>query len=310
MPDDTDLVSKEKAKDVQERWDTEGWTSFNRWQPAYRGQLKARAKRDEENATDPCTASPDARYDRPENQLYRVEVHKPGQAAGATFKWSRENGSVVYPILKTTTASASQTTTTVTLEHLGPDAKLSLNQGDWVEIVNDEYVLHNRAEPLLKVLTVNHQELTVTLSGTSTVSIEAAQHPLLRRWDHKAGGSQHDEAGLQEGAVPIAEGTGEEQGWLKLEHGIEIQFQPADGKAHEYRTGDHWLIPARTDTEDVEWPGPEGEPEALLPHGVEHHYAPLWLITEQAIADAASGDLSTHKDNDCRRKFDPAGKYI
>ena len=43
-----------------------------------------------------------------------------------------------------------------------------------------------------------------------------------------------------------------------------------------YRTGDYWLIPARTATGDVEWPrNDKKEPIAVEPHGVEHHYAPL-----------------------------------
>ena len=29
-----------------------------------------------------------------ENQLYRVEVHDPGELGSATFKWSRENASI------------------------------------------------------------------------------------------------------------------------------------------------------------------------------------------------------------------------
>jgi hypothetical protein len=36
-------------------------------------------------------------YRGTENRLYRVEIHHPGAAAdGATFKWSRDNGSVVF----------------------------------------------------------------------------------------------------------------------------------------------------------------------------------------------------------------------
>jgi len=38
------------------------------------------------------------------------------------------------------------------------------------------------------------------------------------------------------------------------------------------------LIPTRTATGDVEWPGEVGQPEARPPHGVEHHYAPLAVV--------------------------------
>jgi DNA-binding NtrC family response regulator len=44
------------------------------------------------------------------------------------------------------------------------------------------------------------------------------------------------------------------------------------------------LIPARTATGDVEWPGAVGAPEALPPHGIEHYYAPLARISVAAKA--------------------------
>src|SRR5215469_2035619 len=46
----------------------------------------------------PCLLPPSAGYQRLENQLYRVEIHQGGPAATATFKWSRDNGSVITAI--------------------------------------------------------------------------------------------------------------------------------------------------------------------------------------------------------------------
>jgi hypothetical protein len=46
----------------------------------------------------PCVADPAGGYRGLENQLYRVEIHAAANATGSvrpTFKWSRENGSVV-----------------------------------------------------------------------------------------------------------------------------------------------------------------------------------------------------------------------
>ena len=44
---------------------------------------------------DPCELPPTGGYRGLENQLYRVEIHDPGQPGGtATFKWSRDNASV------------------------------------------------------------------------------------------------------------------------------------------------------------------------------------------------------------------------
>jgi len=72
------------------------WTNWEEWQKAWqspdRGRLKAQADRGGDD-TDPCTASPDARYRGMENQLYRVEVQGwNADARALTFKWSRENG--------------------------------------------------------------------------------------------------------------------------------------------------------------------------------------------------------------------------
>jgi hypothetical protein len=79
--------------------------------------------------------------------------------------------------------------------------------------------------------------------------------------------------------------------WLPLENGIEIQFTgpdaetPAEQEPFIYQTGDYWLIPARTVTGDVKWPGTPADPDALLPQGMDHHYAPLALITDTGLTD-------------------------
>jgi hypothetical protein len=97
----------------------------------------------------------------------------------------------------------------------------------------------------------------------------ANKHPLLRRWDHTSD------------AIPVSEGgPTRDNDWINLEDGVQILFRKATGgQASEYRIGDYWLIPARTATGDVEWPGPVGNPTALPPHGVVHHYAPLAIVS-------------------------------
>jgi hypothetical protein len=248
-------------------------------QPAHRGRLMAQAQQTSVSA-DPCVIPPDASYRGPENQLYRVEIHTGSNNQNpATFKWSRENGSVVFPIVNLAAGgSAANPTTTVVLENLGRDDRFGLSQNDWVEIQDDDYVLQNRAEPLLQVQSIDPGSLSVVLAGTpaSKVGQDPSKHPLLRRWDQTFG--DPSQGGLQQGPIDNAAQLVEEN-WLSLEDGIQIQFQllPADGT---YRTGDYWLIPARTATGDIQWPtGPQGPPLALPPHGVEHHYAPLALIT-------------------------------
>jgi hypothetical protein len=278
----------------------------DRFQRPARGRLKAMAKQGAKS-TDPCIIPPDARYSGAENQLYRVEIHRQGGAwdgsdngktTAATFKWSRENGSVVFPIV------SGGGTATVTLENLGRDDRFGLVEGDWVEIQDDDSVLKNGVQNLLQVQIIDRPSMTVTLSGSPAPNIgsDGSKHPLLRRWDQKEGDPA--EGGLQLGsdnAALVVEGTGDV--WLTLEDGVQIQFQPPGQGANQYRTGDYWLIPARTATGDVEWPrekDSEGDllPIALPPHGVEHHYAPLAIITMQSAGNVLNVPLA------CRKKFE------
>ena len=248
-----------------------------------RGRLRAKAQEARPaDIGDPCNISPDARYRGAENQLYRVEIHHDGRAGGqadrridgqldeqpgaATFKWSRDNGSVVFPVLGVAER-------TITLANLGRDSRLGLRTGDWVELVDDDYALRGEAQPLLQVEEVDSVGMKVILktAPAATVGRDAARHPLLRRWDHREGDPRTGGLRLRDGAAVIVEQAGDAGGWLALEDGIQIKFEPGAN----YRTGDYWLIEARTATGDVVWPREGGQPVALPPHGVEHYYAPL-----------------------------------
>lgn len=116
---------------------------FLQWardQSAPSANLAARAQRPDHADEDPCLVKPDARFRGPENQLYRVEVHAGGPAADATFKWSRENGSVVFPV-------DELDGTWVRLASLGQDDKLDLDVGDQVEFSDTAYASRLEALP-------------------------------------------------------------------------------------------------------------------------------------------------------------------
>ena len=267
------------------------------------GRLRARARLDKP-PTELCVIPPESRYRGAENQLYRVEVHKGGTATGsggATFKWSRDNGSVTYPV-------RSVTGMTVALEHLGRDRRTSLEPGDWVEVVDDAIVMGEEAGPLARVHLVDRDKRTVTLTppdGVTTLPNRGpAAHTLLRRWDHAGNPAAFG------GALPIVEQANTDEGlktWIGLEDGVEVWF--ANGG--EYRAGDYWLIPARTATGDVEWPDEvdstgnpkrdaDGNPVKALQavNGPHHYYAPLLLVT------AATGDRR-RSSRDCRCAIQP-----
>jgi hypothetical protein len=77
-----------------------------------------------------------------------------------------------------------------------------------------------------------------------------------------------------------------------LENGVKICFDPAQGPAaHKYRSGDYWLIPARTAIEDVLWPGVPGNPQPAPPQGVFHHYAPLAVLSAMHDAEPTVVEL-------------------
>jgi hypothetical protein len=253
FPSNTDPTPDRLRKDFDD------WADA-RSQPASR--IAVRAQRPAQTDEDPCIIHPDARYRGPENQLYRIEVHASGQAGTATFKWSRDNGSVIAPV-------AAIEGEWVTLAAPARDDKLALRVGDWTELVDDAYLQRGMANPLLRVVDVDTFQRRVRLSAEPPAGVGrlAARHPYLRRWDQQT-----------QGEVPIAESR-----WLDLEDGVQVWFA-AGGT---YRSGEYWTAPARTLNGDVEWPR-DGLDRPLLvpPHGPRVHYAPLaWVRGADGVDD-------------------------
>ena len=266
-------------------------------QPSNRGLLRARVQ-PAVASTDPCTISPDSLYRGVENQLYRVEVHTGSNDPSGqppSFKMSRENGAVVFPITKLSTGSNA---TTVTLGNLGRDDRFGLAVGDYVEVQDDNSVLNNTPGQLLQVQSIDTVNLSVTLSGSTTASIGAdpTLHPLLRRWDHKAGDPTQGGLTLgKDGAalIPLTITAPNAVGvWLDLEDGVQVQFDMV--MQQQFRSGDYWLIPARVATGNIIWPqetatdargNTVNNPAAVPPGGIIHHYAPLAIVSTSSGND-------------------------
>ncbi|MEU4463724.1 DUF6519 domain-containing protein [Streptomyces sp. NPDC024017] len=249
--------------------------AFTRWarrQAAPSARLAARSERPDHADEDPCLVKPDARYRGPENQLYRVEVHAGGETKDATFKWSRENGSVVFAV-------DELDGTWVQLASLGHDAKLDLDVGDHVEFVDTAYASRLEPLPLLRVEELDLPGRRVRLSAEPAPGVGRLAHlnPYLRRWDHSGGPKRKGRStALKDGAIPVTEGE-----WLPLEDGVEVYF----ARGGVYRTGDHWIVPARTATGGVEWPADQARRPLLQgPAGIARHFAPLALIKGEGSA--------------------------
>ncbi|GAA4759401.1 hypothetical protein GCM10023199_44360 [Actinomycetospora chibensis] len=240
-----------------------------------RGELRARARVRDEYIDQPCAIDPRASYRFDENALIRVEVHQGGPAGTATFKWSLDNGSVALAV----TEFRGET---LHLATLGRDPRLTLDVGDFVELESDDYVLqHEPAECLYRVTEVDRPALTVKVTPAPPV-IPPDQHPRLRRWDQK---NSTLTPLTDKGTVAIAESANADGPYIDLAHGVQVQFQQVAGT--EYRSGDFWLIEARTAIGDVIWPQTQDTaghvvPAALPPRGIEHHYAPLAWATVAA----------------------------
>lgn len=219
------------------------------------GALSARA-RPVAGSESPCIIPPSAGYRGLENQLYRVEIHKGGlsgdPAKVPTFKWSRDNGTVVTAIER---LSGQE----VTVRDLGPDEVLGFAGGQWVEIIDDAAELNRLPGQLIQIDSVNRATRVIKLVTAPTIPINLAAHPKLRRWDS-----------VNEIAISVPTTN---EGFFPLENGLEVKF--ASGS---FVTGDYWLIPARTaingETGTIEWPFTTPQ----LPHGLERHFARLALL--------------------------------
>jgi hypothetical protein len=112
-------------------------------------------------------------------------------------------------------------------------------------------------------------------------SVDPARNARLRRWEQSG-------ATAKSSGVPLSVNS-----WIDLENGIQVRFA-----AGPFQSGDHWLIPARTATGQIEWPPCGGDGAAFQPpHRVEVIRAPLACIhfdrTQKFVVE------------DCRRLFPP-----
>ena len=210
---------------------------------------------------------------------------------GATFKWQRDNGTIVVK-------ATDITEKTITVTGIGRDKLLGFSNQQWVEVIDDRHELLNQPGTIVKIVVVSESELAVidgTVKGEPLTNDNFPQtyNPKVRRWDSVGAD------------IPITIPALNE-GYIEIEDGIEVRFQSryyeeeddeVEGRL-QFRTGDYWNIPARTLKGNIEWPRDgDGNPVPRLPDGIVHHYSRL------AILEFADGKLELKAD--CRRIFPP-----
>ena len=249
---------------------------------------------------DPCELPPTGGYRGLENQLYRVEIHDPGQpGAGATFKWSRNNASFGVNVVSVNSATVLQ------LGSLGRDDVLHFKTGDWVEITDDVREFSQAAGEIRKI-TVDEANLRISFTPALPAamlpttfpdsSFPAARHMRVKLWDQKqkvlspSGNGNTtvftdlDAAGST-GVIKVPPaGT-----TLLLENGVTVSFSSTGAKG--FRAGDYWVFAARTADASVEILA------QAPPRGIHHHYARL------ALWEAGTNAEPT----DCRHPWPPRG---
>jgi hypothetical protein len=265
--------------------------TFGNWDKLTGGRsahLQAQAAPDT-SSSGPCIVPATAGYQRLENQLYRVEIHAPGSVGTATFKWSRDNGSVVSGVDKIDVAQK-----TITISDPGRDAYLSFAAGQWVELTNETIELNADLGPGILVRLTTPTEGTLLtydlvvgqLTATTAATFTPASKAKARRWDQV-------DVPTTVGAI-VSDATN----WIPLEGGVQVCFQAGD----TYATGDYWVIPARAVTAlsasgTIEWPTSGTLPAFRERAGIKHHYG--MLGTFYVAAD------NTHSFTDCRNVFPP-----
>ncbi|MDY6795806.1 MAG: DUF6519 domain-containing protein [Actinomycetota bacterium] len=219
-------------------------------------------------------------YSGLENRLYRVEIQDAGKLGEGvvTFKWSRDNGSVVFPVQQIDPDDGKS----VTLRQTGKDDILTLRVGDWVEVCDDDDELNLGAGIMAQVAPGTDMSKARVVLDRDVSGYKGSSHVKIRRWDQKDNG----DVDLLDGAIKIG------VDWIKLEAGVQVRFEKGT-----YRVGDYWLIPARTRSRDILWDKDEKGPIFETRHGIEHHYC--------VLAAAKLTETGWEEPKDLRHVFPP-----
>jgi len=250
----------------------------------------------------PCCLTDDTGYTGLENQNYRVEIHQggsgsdPASTAYATFKWSRDNGSVSTGVTSITTGTntLNQPASQLTVLSLGRDQVLGFSPGDWIEILDDAYQFQGKLGELHQIDSIDVSSRTITLTDTTSFSTGQPtpdSHTRIVRWDQRGqvyladGKTVWWDLGVSGShgiPVPGPDTT------LILESGVTVTFS-LSSPTGAFNPGDFWTFAARTADASVQ------ELTNAPPQGIHHHYTKLSIVTFPTSA------------TDCRTPFPSGG---
>ena len=141
----------------------------------------------------------------------------------------------------------------------GRDAATSVGARSWIELITDAQAAGEGRGVVVQVESVAGREVVVTAETWPWAADDQVPALLLaRRWD--------DRRGLVAAAVEVP--ADETAGWLALEGGLEVRFEPGPDGGTEFAPGDYWLIPGRSAGPVIDWPTDDGRPRSQPPVGV------------------------------------------
>ena len=240
---------------------------------------------DQDDIVDRCQSAPEGQYRGQDNHLYRVEIHQGGHPKRAeenegsndpeyaTFKWSKDNGSLLFaaeflhPDAGQELQTGSEELSSLRIK-VGPYPISMLKAGDWVEILDDGIDLLGRPGTFVQIKDIDAAERIVTVPKIEE-KYTNEKHLKIRKWD---------------GGSPKIIEVGEDGKSFELGDGIILTFS-----GDNFHAGDYWTFRARALTGDVD------TFQDMPPEGIEHNYCAL------AILGFRDGKLSLKED--CRRIF-------
>jgi hypothetical protein len=261
-------------------------------------------------ASGPCCLTPGSGYTGLENQFYRVQIHQGGPLGRATFKWSRENASVITGVIGIANKgnAAGKQTTVLSVTSLGRDQVLNFSNGNWVELLDDNVELDGMPDPNYPsgspytygnpglLCQIDYVDPTTNEIYLVTPPITDPRFPVgtpatgvhtrIVRWDQSGTVYSSDASGNQT-ATTYAQATGDiltptdGTTLLVLENGIVATFN-VSAAGGNFLAGDYWTFAARTD-------GTLDQPLTTAPpRGIQHHYTKLSVVTFDSSGNATN----------------------